>query len=139
MRALVFNGKNKKLIFDANYPEPQPQAGKKAIRVIKAGICNTDLELVKGYDKGNTDRIVLGHEFVGITEEGQRIVGEINISCGHCEFCQHGMMTHCLNRSTLGIMHYDGAFADNIILPQENIYSLPDTVSDDQADRKSVV
>jgi len=129
MHALVLD---KSLYFDTAYPEPKPHTGKKLIQVQKAGICNTDLELVKGY-KGNTEAMVLGHEFIGVTEEGQRIVGEISISCGNCEFCLQGIITQCLNRFTLGIMRYDGAFADKIVLPPENIHPLPDTVSDDQA------
>lgn len=129
MRALVLD---KHPYLDRDYPDPKIESGKKLIQVKKAGICNTDLELLRGY-KGNEGALVLGHEFVGITGEGQRVVGEINISCGKCEFCQRGIPTHCLKRTVLGIMQYDGAFADKIVLPVENIHPLPDSIRDEQA------
>jgi threonine dehydrogenase-like Zn-dependent dehydrogenase len=97
MRALVLD---KSLYFDNNYPEPEPQSNKVLIEVKKAGICNTDLELVRGY-KGNKEALVLGHEFVGITAKGQRVVAEISISCSNCEFCRKGISTQCSNRLTL--------------------------------------
>ena len=81
----------------------------------------------------------LGHEFVGEVIDGpdawlgKRVVGEINISCGECDLCRRGMRTHCRNRATLGLMNYDGAFADVFRLPVDNLWAVPDGVSDEQA------
>lgn len=102
-----------------------------------AGICSTDLALIRGY---YGFRGVLGHEFVGDVIEGpaewlgQRVAGEINIGCGECQDCQNGDPRHCLNRRVLGISgDYDGAFAECFRLPLSNLHRLPDTISDEQA------
>ena len=103
------------------------------MRVLQAGVCNTDLELVKGYMNFNG---VPGHEFVGVVEQavgreeliGQRVAGEINAACGVCETCRANRPTHCPNRTTLGIDRRDGAFADYLMLPFENLHPLPDSV-----------
>jgi len=99
-----------------------------------AGICETDLQLVKGY---MGFRGVLGHEFVGVALsgplQGRRVVGEINCSCWSCETCRRGFPTHCPNRSVLGILNHDGAFADLIAVPQKNLHVVPDTLSNDIA------
>lgn len=126
------------LRFEKDYSIPTPPPGEALVRVLQAGICNTDLELVKGYlnFKG-----VPGHEFVGMVEKaakredliGQRVAGEINAACGKCETCRAGRPTHCPNRTTLGINRRDGAFADYLLLPFENLHPLPDSVSNDQA------
>jgi threonine dehydrogenase-like Zn-dependent dehydrogenase len=126
------------LRFEKDYPIPTPPTGEALVRVLQAGICNTDLELIKGYlnFKG-----VPGHEFVGIVEQadgradliGKRVAGEINAACGKCETCRAGRPTHCPNRTTLGIDRRDGAFADYLLLPFENLHPLPDSVSNDQA------
>lgn len=104
------------------------------VRVLRAGVCETDLQLVRGY-MGFSG--VLGHEFVGVAEEGayagQRVVGEINCSCGDCPTCLAGRLTHCPNRSTLGIVRHDGAFADYIAVPQSNLHKVPDSVDTDVA------
>ncbi len=135
MRALVIdNG----LRLDKNYPAPTPRSGEALVRVLQAGVCNTDLELVKGYMKFSG---VPGHEFVGVVEQavgreeliGQRVAGEINAACGVCETCRANRPTHCPNRTTLGIDRRDGAFADYLTLPFENLHPLPASVSDDQA------
>ena len=135
MRALVINNG---LHLDQHYPTPAPPQGEALVRVLQAGVCNTDLELVKGYMnfKG-----VLGHEFVGVVEQaagreeliGRRVTGEINAACGVCETCRAHRPTHCPQRTTLGIDRRDGAFADYLMLPFENLHPLPDSVSDDQA------
>ncbi|HET7378195.1 MAG TPA: alcohol dehydrogenase catalytic domain-containing protein [Anaerolineae bacterium] len=135
MRALYINHG---LYFEKDYAKPMPPAGEALIRVLQAGVCNTDLELVKGYlnFKG-----VPGHEFVGVVEQaagrsdliGKRVVGEINAACGVCETCRAGRPTHCPNRTTLGIDRRDGAFAEYLSLPFENLHPLPDSVSTDQA------
>ena len=107
------------------------------VRVTLAGICNTDLEIIRGYAGFNG---TLGHEFVGIVEAspdqsqvGRRVVGEINIGCGQCELCQSGDARHCLNRTALGIHRRDGAFAEFLSLPPQNLLVVPDSVSDRQA------
>jgi alcohol dehydrogenase len=133
MRVLVYDGA---LRLERNYPKPEPAPGQAIIRVTQAGICNTDLELTKGYMDFSG---VLGHEFVGVVEsgvpgwEGRRVVGEINLACGECTCCRAGMPSQCSNRTTLGIDRHDGAFADYLQLPTANLHLLPDAVSDDQA------
>ncbi len=104
------------------------------VRVLRAGVCETDLQLIKGY---MGFRGVLGHEFVGVAESGplagRRVVGEINCACWTCETCRMGLPTHCPNRTVLGILNHDGAFADLIAVPQRNLHAVPDTLSDDVA------
>jgi threonine dehydrogenase-like Zn-dependent dehydrogenase len=136
MRALLCdNG----LRYDSAFPYPAPPPGEALIRVRLAGICNTDLELVRGY---LNFRGILGHEFVGevvqaadATWLGQRVVGDINAACRsqECAACAAGQPTHCPNRTTLGIAGRDGAFADYLILPQANLYAVPENVSDEMA------
>ena len=131
MRALLCD---EGLRFDPAYPDPEPPPGEALVRVTLAGICNTDLELIKGY-MGFLG--VLGHEFVGIVEEspdpalrGQRVVGEINASCGACPTCRAGRPTHCPNRTTLGIAGRDGALADFLTLPAHLLHVVPEAVPD---------
>lgn len=131
MRALVYDGQLK-LVRD--YLQPEPPPGEALVRVRLAGICNTDLEIVRGY---MGFRGVLGHEFVGVVEEcadesliGQRVVGEINCYCGECPTCRAGAPTHCPNRTTLGIWGRDGAFADYLSLPVANLHTVPEALSD---------
>jgi threonine dehydrogenase-like Zn-dependent dehydrogenase len=106
------------------------------VRVLQAGICNTDLELVRGYYPFTG---ILGHEFVGVVEEGperltgHRVVGEINAVCGECAACRNGRPTHCENRTVLGIVGRNGAFADYLTLPVENLHPVPESVSTDAA------
>jgi len=125
------------LSFDPAYPDPEPTSGEALVRVTLAGICNTDLELIKGY---MGFRGVLGHEFVGIVEAspdaallGQRVVGEINAYCGECPTCLAGRPSHCPHRTTLGISGRDGAFADFLTLPAHLLHLAPETVSDRSA------
>jgi len=135
LRALLLDGKLK-LVDD--YPTPEPPPGEALIRVNVAGVCNTDLELVKGYHQF---RGVPGHEFVGVVErapgaeawEGRRVVGEINVACGTCPTCRANRPTHCPNRTTLGISGRDGAFAEYLTLPITNLHPVPDAVSDEAA------
>ena len=135
MRALLLDGKLK-LVND--YPTPEPPPGEALIRVNVAAVCNTDLELVKGYHQF---RGVPGHEFVGVVErapgakawEGRRVVGEINVACGTCPTCRANRPTHCPNRTTLGIRTRDGAFAEYLTLPITNLHPVPDAVSDEVA------
>ena len=135
MRALI---RDEALRVVDNHPTPEPLPGEARIRVRIAGICNTDLELVKGYLHF---RGVPGHEFVGVVErapgaemwEGVRVVGDINAACGTCAACRAGRPTHCPNRTTLGIDGRDGAFADYLTLPVSNIYAVPDALPDEAA------
>jgi threonine dehydrogenase-like Zn-dependent dehydrogenase len=135
MYALVYDGEALRLRED--YPRPVPPPGEALVRVRLAGICNTDLEIVRGY---MGFRGVLGHEFVGTVEEaedrsliGQRVVGEINAYCGACSTCRAGRPTHCPHRTTLGIWGRDGAFAEYLTLPVRNLHRVPDTISDEEA------
>jgi 2-desacetyl-2-hydroxyethyl bacteriochlorophyllide A dehydrogenase len=117
---------------------PRPQAeGEAVIRVRLAGICSTDLEMVKGY---YPYRGVPGHEFVGEVVEapdaawiGQRVVGEINAVCGQCEACRRGYPTHCENRTVLGIVNRDGVFAEYTRLPLANLHPVPPDLPDEKA------
>ena len=115
-------------------PAPTPAPGEVLVRVTRAGICETDLQLIKGY---MGFRGVLGHEFVGVAESGpyagRRVVGEINCACGSCATCHRGFPTHCSNRTVLGILNHDGAFADLIAVPQANLHPVPDSIPDDVA------
>ena len=99
-----------------------------------AGICETDLQLIRGYMGFHG---VLGHEFVGVAQTGplagRRVVGEINCSCHRCETCLAGRPTHCPHRSVLGILNHDGAFADFIAVPQQNLHAVPDSMPTDIA------
>jgi len=133
MRALVFDGEPRLL----DVPEPEPQRGEALVRVLTAGVCNTDLEILKGY---MGFRGILGHEFVGIVEEsenahlrGKRVVGEINCVCHRCQYCHREMPNHCMNRSVLGIMGRNGAFAEYLTLPEENLHIVPSSIRDDVA------
>lgn len=135
MRAIVLDST---LTLRRDYPRPQLPDGEALIRVRLAGVCNTDLELIKGYAGFGG---VLGHEFVGEVEvcpadpswEGRRVVGEINAACRHCATCRAGRPTHCPTRTTLGIRGRDGVLADWTTLPVENLHAVPDSVSDEQA------
>jgi threonine dehydrogenase-like Zn-dependent dehydrogenase len=135
MHALVIA--NGTLCFTADHPQPVPSEGEALIRVLRAGICNTDLELVQGYQNFSG---VPGHEFVGVVEQceipqwvGQRVAGEINIACGACHSCRVGLPTHCRQRRVLGIHNKDGAFASYLTLPVENLHWVPDDLSDSEA------
>jgi threonine dehydrogenase-like Zn-dependent dehydrogenase len=122
---------NKQLQLRTDIPIPKPPEGEALVRVLAAGICNTDLELLRGYYPYNG---VLGHEFVGVVEQGaehllnQRVVGEINATCGHCRFCLQGHPTHCENRTVLGIVNRNGAFAEYLVLPVKNLHPVPENV-----------
>jgi threonine dehydrogenase-like Zn-dependent dehydrogenase len=132
MRACVFDGRAVRV--DSAFPDPSPAAGEIRIRLRLAGICRTDLEIVKGY-MGFAG--ILGHEFVGTAlegrHEGRRVVGEINCVCGSCDMCAAGLPTHCRRRTVLGIDGRDGAFAEYLTLPEANLHAVPDDVSDRQA------
>ena len=130
MRALWLQDRQLRLRDDV--PMPEPAAGEALVRVLCAGICSTDLELVRGYYPYSG---VLGHEFVGVVESGpaqlcgRRVVGEINASCGVCDQCARGQPTHCLQRTVLGILQRAGCFAQYLTLPAANLHIVPDEVS----------
>ncbi len=127
MKALVFDGA---LSLQNSYPMPVPPPGEVLVRVRRAGICNTDIEITKGYMRY---RGVLGHEFVGELADGSRVVGEINAYDGTCDNCRRGDVTHCKNRSVLGIVKRDGAMAQYLSLPAANLHPVPEAVTDAQA------
>jgi threonine dehydrogenase-like Zn-dependent dehydrogenase len=119
-------------------PPPSPPAGEALVGVRLAGVCNTDLELVRGYYPYAG---VPGHEFVGVVEEaagasewvGRRVVGEINAACGECPTCRAGRPTHCERRTVLGIVARDGAFATHLRLPVRNLHAVPPEMADEAA------
>ena len=119
--------------FERNYSS-QPQPGCVPIDVLLAGICETDLQLIQGYMNFSG---VLGHEFVGIAREGryagQRVVGEINCSCHECETCRQGLPNHCPNRTVIGILSHDGAFAETVWVPERNLHLVPESIPNEQA------
>jgi alcohol dehydrogenase len=137
VRALVFEDD---LALVEKYPEPEIGPDEALIEVRRAGICNTDLEITRGY---MSYKGVLGHEFVGTVRAvgakadeswlGKRVVGDINAACGNCPTCRANRPTHCPNRTTLGIFNRDGAFADYLRLPVANLVAVPDSVPDEQA------
>ena len=114
------------------------RAGEALVRVTLAGVCNTDLEIARGYAGFEG---TLGHEFVGVVErapgapelEGRRVVGEINAGCGRCHLCRAGDARHCPERTVLGIVGRDGAFAEYLQLPSTNLVPVPDGVPDERA------
>lgn len=135
MRALVFDGQA--VHFRRYQTDPAPGADEALIQVQLAGLCQTDLEIARGYMnfKG-----IPGHEFVGTVLKcrdgrlvGKRVVGEINCVCGKCDMCLRGLSTHCRQRTVLGIAGRDGVFADLVTLPIRNLHVVPDNVSDEEA------
>jgi len=144
LRALVLSGNGALALREVPLPS---RAGECRIRVRRAGICGTDLQMLEGYAGFNG---IIGHEFVGVVEEasspddaawvGKRVVGDINVGCPstsptarRCRWCVAGVKEHCENRSVLGIREHDGAFAEFLTLPASNLHEVPDGVSDDAA------
>ncbi len=134
MNALIYN---RKLQYRTDCPVPEPGEHEALIKITTAGICNTDLEITRGYMGFNG---IPGHEFVGVVKEsrskklrGRRVVGEINLGCGTCPYCRNKMANHCPGRSVLGILNRDGAFAEYTVLPVSNLHLVPDSVSDEEA------
>jgi threonine dehydrogenase-like Zn-dependent dehydrogenase len=145
---LAFVVRNHRLIA-VKKPMPKLRRGWALVRVRLAGICNTDVEILRGY---HHFRGTPGHEFVGEVAEvravsaakrkhwlGRRVCGEINVSCSGygyrpvCDYCKRELKTHCVRRTVLGIVAHDGAFAEYLALPLENLHVVPDSVSDEQA------
>ncbi|MDP9146538.1 MAG: alcohol dehydrogenase catalytic domain-containing protein [Acidobacteriota bacterium] len=145
---LAFTVQHRELVA-ANKPIPKLPPGWALIRVRLAGICNTDVEILRGY---HGFRGIPGHEFVGEVADvrgvsakerkkwlDKRVAGEINVSCSAysyrpiCDFCRRGLRTHCSRRTVLGIVNHDGAFAEYLALPVENLHLVPGSVTDEQA------
>lgn len=134
MKVLRFFGNTLEL---AEIPVPGRET-EALVRITRSGICNTDLEIVRGYAGFQG---TIGHEFVGFVENaadaphlvGKRVVGEINAGCGTCELCRKGDPRHCPTRTVLGIVGRDGAHAEFLNLPSRNLIEIPDNVSDEQA------
>lgn len=137
MQALALNDT---LAYRTDQPLPQLAAGEALIKLSLAGVCATDLELVKGYAGFSG---IPGHEFVGVVETvadakdsdwiNRRVVGAINIGCNVCETCLNNGPEHCLQRKVLGIRNKDGVFADYFTLPVCNLFTVPDAVPDERA------
>ncbi len=145
---IAFQVKNGNLV-EVKKPLPKLRAGWALVRLRGAGICNTDVEILRGY---HNFRGVPGHEFVGQVEDvavvsraekkrwmAKRVTGDINISCRAlgfrpvCKFCKRGLNRHCARRKVLGIVAQDGAFAEYLTLPLENLHAIPDSIGDDMA------
>ena len=132
MIALYYN--NGQLV-EKETDRPDVRRGEALIKIRYAGICSTDLEILKGYMDFSG---IPGHEFVGAVETprslaGKRVTGEINVSCGRCGLCRRGLGKHCRERTVLGIAGRDGVFAEYITLPISNLHVVPDSVSDVEA------
>jgi threonine dehydrogenase-like Zn-dependent dehydrogenase len=134
MQALYWDGCELRL--NSSYRAPVAAGGLALVKVHLAGICSTDLQILKGYMDFTG---VPGHEFVGSVREGpdewigKRVVGEINFGCGACESCRRDLSRHCPNRRVMGILDADGAFAEYVSLPVENLHAVPENVSDETA------
>ena len=133
MKALYFDGQ----LTLREVEKPRPGPGEALIQVTLAGICGTDLEILQGY---SGFRGILGHEFVGRVVEcaekkwvGQRVVGEINVSCGDCDLCLWGLGRHCPQRTVMGIVNRDGVFAEYVVLPAVNLHEVPKSIPDEAA------
>lgn len=129
---------NQKMEYRVDVPVPVPGKDQALIRVRLAGVCRTDLELVRGYYPYTG---IPGHEFVGevidspgdLSWVNKRVVGEINIACGECATCKMGLPRHCERRKTLGIHDWDGVFAEFVVLPLVNLHAVPVTIPDELA------
>jgi threonine dehydrogenase-like Zn-dependent dehydrogenase len=134
MQALHWDGRELQL--HSAHRAPTIDSRSALVKVGLAGICSTDLQILKGY-MGFTG--VPGHEFVGSVREGpgewigKRVVGEINFGCGNCDYCRRDLSRHCPNRRVMGIVNADGAFAEYVSLPVANLHAVPENISDEQA------
>ncbi len=135
--AFVLEADGPHLVRDREPPTPQILDGPRRevrVRMRRAGICNTDLELARGY---MGFRGVLGHEFVGEALEGslagKRVVAGINFGCATCRWCEAGIERHCPQRRVLGIVGTDGAMAERLVVPESNLRVVPDGITDDEA------
>jgi len=134
VRALVFEAGRAAV---REVARPKLKGGFALVRITLSGICNTDLELRRGYHGFSG---IPGHEFVGVVEGpassprlGRRVVGEINLACGRCAWCLQGLGRHCPRRKVLGILGHPGAHAELLTLPEQNLFDVPDSVADHEA------
>src|SRR2546425_4371962 len=128
---------DKRRVYVRDVRRPKRPEGYALIRLLVGGICNTDLELQRGYYGFSG---IPGHEFVGEVVEadhanllGRRVVGEINLACRQCEWCQRGLGRHCPKRTVLGIVRYPGAFRELLTLPEVNLHVVPNSISNEEA------
>lgn len=131
MRAVVFDSR---LHFTPDATLRSPRGSEIAVDVLQAGICETDLQLCKGYMGFQG---ILGHEFVGVARSGKfagrRVVGEINCPCHNCDTCRRGLTSHCPHRTVVGILNHDGAFADTVLIPESSLHAVPDSITTETA------
>lgn len=138
MRALVLDSQASpaRVRLRRDHPEPEPGPGEALVHLRLAGVCATDLELVRGYAGFSG---VLGHEFVGRVDAdddelgGRRVVADINLGCGRCEDCRLGDGHHCATRQVLGIRGHDGAFAERLVVPRDRLRTVPEALDDELA------
>ena len=116
--------------FHRNLPRPEPMADEISLKVRVVGICDTDIQLARGYMGFQG---IPGHEFVAETSSGKRVTAEINNACHHCAACEAGRQAHCPNRTVLGIFRHDGAMADYVNVPARNLHEIPDSIDDHAA------
>jgi len=128
MRGAWFDGS--RFFFRTDLPTPCPGPDEVLLRVQVAGVCDTDLQIVRGY-LGFIG--TPGHEFVAVTPDGRRVTAEINANCRTCEYCRSGLGNHCPNRTVLGIFGRSGAFADQVAVPAHCVHLIPDPLTDEQA------
>lgn len=128
MRGVYCDGKSIRLRTDL--ADPEAGEGEVALKVRRVGICDTDLQLARGY---MGFRGILGHEFVGEMIDGTRVTAEINNSCHRCETCLSGRTHHCPTRTVLGILRHDGAMAERVTVPTGNIHAIPESIEDHRA------
>jgi len=131
VRAVVYEDR---LHFTPSAALRRARPGETVVEVSRAGICETDLQLCQGY---MGFRGILGHEFVGVARSGRfagrRVVGEINCPCGTCHLCRSRLGNHCPERTVIGIVAHDGAFAEQLLIPEANLHAVPENVSDEEA------
>ena len=128
MRGVYCDGT--RIQYRSDLDPPTSRAGEVEIQVRKVGICDTDVQIARGY---MGFRGILGHEFVGLTADGRRVTAEINNACHACPTCRAGLTQHCPHRTVLGILRHDGAMADRVTVPERNIHVIPAAITDQQA------
>jgi threonine dehydrogenase-like Zn-dependent dehydrogenase len=131
MRALVYNSPRQVELQDR--PRPRPAAGESEIAVSVAGICGSDISGFLGHSRRRIPPLVLGHELVGRRQDGQRVVANPLISCGHCKACLSGAQNLCSSWRLLGMDQTPGCYAEYVSVPETQVYEIPDELSDTQA------